>query len=334
MDQTLTAQSPCPLHRVVEGIAELTRQKDLLSLESRLFTLIGEIWPQVECWLAKTPWDDYPTRENLIIHGDRASIPLDLALLALQLKGRENLDQRERGGHYYISGHIPQPDDEESELLLLASPQPLGDDALQLLTSLLHVYRNHLDLLQAGDRDLLTGTQSRKLLQNRMTDQLAARLRGRRYRQEGNADYLVLLNLDGFSRINERHGHLVADRVLQQAARCLRDTLHEDDMLFRRAGDEFAVLLFDISPEMIVEICERLHAAIAACPFVADIRLTASLGYRDMRHDHLPQEIIDHAVAALAYAKDHGRDQVQDYAGLAAAGLVQGDGAERSVELF
>jgi diguanylate cyclase (GGDEF)-like protein len=324
----------CPVHRIVEAIAELTLQKSLLAMEDCFFALMRDIWPNMECWLVKTPWDDYPTPENLIVHGDRATLPVDMALVAMQLHGRETIDQLARGGRHYLNAHIPQPDDEEAELLLLASPRALDDDDKRLLQALVQIYCNHLELLQAGDRDLLTGALSRKVLQNRMTDQLAARLHGRRYREDGNADYLGVLNLDSFRRINAQHGHRLADQVLAETARVISESLHEGDMVFRQVSDGFAFLLFDIELGMAREVCTRLRQNLAEHTFVADIRLTARAGYCAMPHDRLPQEILEHARAALEFAKAEGHDPVMDYADLADQGLIGDAGGEKTVDLF
>lgn len=329
-----TAAPACPIHQLVEALAEITRQRGLLGLEDTLFNALHLIWPQSECWMVKIPWESYPTRDNLIVHGNRATLPIDLALAALQLKGREALEMRAQSGRHYTSAHIPQPDEEEAELFLLATPAALDEPAQRLLTALLRIYRNQLELLQAGERDLLTGVLSRRVLARHITDQLAARLHGRRYREEGNADYLVLLNLDHFSRINREYGHLAADRVLYQAAQVIQESLHEGDRVFRQPGDEFAFLLIDTPPHMVREVCERLRQRFAARAFECG-RMSVSLGYCAMPHDRLPREIIENARAALEFAKTNGRDQVSDYAELVKAGLV-GDkpDAEKTVELF
>jgi len=284
--------------------------------------------------MVKTPWDSYPTRDNLIVHGQRATLSVDLALAAMQLKGRETLEAREQGGRHYVNAHIPQPDEEEAELFILATPKPLDEAAQRMLSALLRIYRNQLELLQAGDRDLLTGVLSRRALANRITDQLAARLHGRRYREAGNADYLVLLDVDHFSDINTGHGHLAADRALCQVATLIVENLHEGDLVFRQAGDEFAFLLFDTPPEMVREVCERLRQRIHDHAFESGSH-SVSLGYCAMHHDRLPREIIEHARAALEFAKTNGRDQVCDHTALIDAGLVSdGDAGEKAVELF
>lgn len=99
---------------------------------------------------------------------------------------------------------------------------------------------------------------------------------------------LLLLNLDRFKRINDEHGHLVGDRVLQEVARRLRLHTRPDDLLARHAGDVFAVLLPGTDLETARARAEALRAAIASPPVTVDahtIVLTASVGVAQADRD-------------------------------------------------
>jgi diguanylate cyclase (GGDEF)-like protein len=81
---------------------------------------------------------------------------------------------------------------------------------------------------------------------------------------------VAFIDLDGFKRVNDRHGHARGDEVLRALARSARGTLREGDVLARVGGDEFAVLLLDASPEEADAALQRLRERFEA--------LTAPLG--------------------------------------------------------
>ena len=60
--------------------------------------------------------------------------------------------------------------------------------------------------------------------------------------------------------MNDRHGHLQGDQVLQLAATTLRKTLRASDFAFRIGGDEFALLLPQTDPEQAITLCRRIRA--------------------------------------------------------------------------
>jgi diguanylate cyclase (GGDEF)-like protein len=109
--------------------------------------------------------------------------------------------------------------------------------------------------------DALTGLYNRRLFDEYCDKELN---RAKRYGQ-----YLavVILDLQGLKRVNDRHGHLQGDQVLQLAATTLRKTLRASDFAFRLGGDEFALLLPQAEPEQAVILCHRLRAQ-----FEGDVR--------------------------------------------------------------
>ena len=69
---------------------------------------------------------------------------------------------------------------------------------------------------------------------------------------------LLLIDCDRFKRVNDEHGHLVGDRVLQNVAQILRSVLRKDDLACRLGGDEFCVFIADIDAEGLRHIAERI----------------------------------------------------------------------------
>lgn len=93
---------------------------------------------------------------------------------------------------------------------------------------------------------------------------------------------VLVIDLDGFKKVNDEHGHLCGSRVLIEVAALLRDGLRETDAVARCGGDEFALVLPETRAEGAVAAGERLRARIAGHVFLRRagraVRLTASVG--------------------------------------------------------
>ncbi len=138
--------------------------------------------------------------------------------------------------------------------------------------------------------------------------------------RQGATFLLCLLDLDHFKRINDTHGHLAGDAVLCQLVPRLGDGLRAYDLVGRYGGEEFLVLLTDLSRATGAGRVEALRAAVAATPFdIGDGRtlaVTASFGVAefDPAQPAAGLELVRRADLALYRAKAQGRNRVE-YAG-------------------
>jgi diguanylate cyclase (GGDEF)-like protein len=101
--------------------------------------------------------------------------------------------------------------------------------------------------------DALTGLYNRRLFDEYCEKELN---RAQRYNQQL---AIVILDAHKLKQVNDRHGHLQGDQVLQLAASTLRKTLRASDFAFRIGGDEFAVLLPQTDPEQATTLCRRIR---------------------------------------------------------------------------
>jgi diguanylate cyclase (GGDEF)-like protein len=101
--------------------------------------------------------------------------------------------------------------------------------------------------------DALTGLYNRRLFEEYTDKELN---RAKRY---GQHLALALLDLHQLKQVNDRHGHLQGDQILQLAAATLRKNLRASDFAFRIGGDEFALLLPQADPEQAAVLCDRLR---------------------------------------------------------------------------
>jgi diguanylate cyclase (GGDEF)-like protein len=102
--------------------------------------------------------------------------------------------------------------------------------------------------------DALTGLYNRRLFDEYCEKELN---RAKRYGQQL---AIVILDLHKLKEVNDRHGHMRGDQVLQLAATTLRKTLRASDFAFRIGGDEFALLLPQTDTEQAVTLCRRVRA--------------------------------------------------------------------------
>lgn len=166
-----------------------------------------------------------------------------------------------------------------------------------------------LDRLQEmAGRDQLTGLHNRHHMVERLSDALA------RQRRHPGPLCLALLDLDHFKRINDRHGHQVGDRVLQDFARAVSSSLRETDELARWGGEEFLVLLPQTTLADAQAVIERLREAFArAAPLAAERPQQPVVTFSAGLVEHQPGESIEHSIEradqALYRAKDAGRNR-------------------------
>ncbi len=159
--------------------------------------------------------------------------------------------------------------------------------------------------------DATTELPNRVLLQDRLLNAInrAARAEGRLA--------LLFLDLDGFKLINDTLGHAAGDEVLRLVGVRLMSRLRKADIVARIGGDEFAVVLSDIShPGDVQAICDQLLAVITE-PYELsgqDNRVTTSIGIAMYPDDGTDvQTLLKHADAAMYQAKEHGKNRYAYY---------------------
>lgn len=166
--------------------------------------------------------------------------------------------------------------------------------------------------------DNLTGLPNRLLFNDRLSMAVAQSSR------KGLKFALLMLDLDRFKDINDTHGHAVGDRMLRSAGMRLSGSLRKADTVARMGGDEFLVLLQDITAaESSFNIARKILNAFER-PFVIDgreLNISTSIGIAVYPDDGMDGEtLLKHADAALYRAKREGRNKYMRY-----LPLVDGD---------
>jgi diguanylate cyclase (GGDEF) domain/hemerythrin-like metal-binding domain len=159
---------------------------------------------------------------------------------------------------------------------------------------------SHLQRLAATDH--LTGAWNRGQF-----DRLLAMHSGA---ESPRSTSLILLDVDHFKRVNDRFGHAVGDRVLQQAVRVIEANTRLSDYLFRWGGEEFALLVSRGGLESARRIAEKIRTAVAAHDFGEVGSITFSAGVAERLADESFEAWFERLDRALYGAKRAGRNCV------------------------
>jgi diguanylate cyclase (GGDEF)-like protein len=132
----------------------------------------------------------------------------------------------------------------------------------------------------------------------------------------GGAVSLIVLDLDGFKRVNDTFGHKRGDAVLRDVAYEIRKSLRSFELVYRIGGEEFLVLLPGVDLSEALEIAERVrHSVEEARP--GELDLTISAGVATDAGGHITyDELFRQADVALLEAKRRGRNRVETAGGL------------------
>ncbi|MFS8149143.1 GGDEF domain-containing protein [Vreelandella titanicae] len=121
---------------------------------------------------------------------------------------------------------------------------------------------------------------------------------------------LIMLDLDYFKQINDRHGHDVGDQVLVALADLLKCTLRKADCCARWGGEEFMLLAPETSLEQAVRLANKIRDAIKHTAFPIQGSVTASFGVVEVHSQDSVKSLMERVDNALYLAKEEGRDQV------------------------
>lgn len=170
--------------------------------------------------------------------------------------------------------------------------------------------REHARAREQSLRDTLTNSYNRRYLDERL----------RRLPEEATGGVgIALVDLDWFKQINDTHGHLLGDRVLQHVVELLQEELPARGFCARYGGEEFVLVLPEVDVNAAVAVCERARARIESFPWnriAGDLYITVSIGLtHEAEHTSSPpsttteQKILGADVLLYA-AKQSGRNTV------------------------
>ena len=160
-------------------------------------------------------------------------------------------------------------------------------------------------LTEIANNDELTGLPNRRLLEDRIAQAIKSAARTRQIVA------VLFLDLDYFKAVNDTHGHPIGDQLLKLVATRLKGLLRDEDTIARIGGDEFIILLSNLSSELQAIIMAEKVVKVLTEPFqVADksLKIGVSVGVALYpEHDTNEKNLIRHADNAMYAAKRQGR---------------------------
>ena len=344
--------------RVLQSVDEITRQRDVESLEFSLVVAMAKLIPCHEIVLYRCGLD-------------KGDAEVEEVVRYLKVEDGETVDEKCFTGAGLVSpevafagvamippyalGHSPIDADTLvvpvcSDNELIGSLRITGADAAVvkdgLIGAIVRIYGNYLVVLNQSQRDKLTGLLNRQSFERRLGRLLAVqREQQEQYAQAGREQefrkpppgidaWLAVVDVDHFKRINDTYGHVGGDEVLLQLSRTMRHCFRRADLLFRFGGEEFVIVLEPLPDEAVVQTVERFRETVAATELPGIGHVTLSLGYARLGVSDYPQTVIECADRALYYAKQNGRNRACNHHQLVADGQLEEHKLDTAIDLF
>ena len=324
---------------VVSTLHELTRHSQVRLLE--VFAFREELFVRKKVWIhdGKVVSIDEDTQVNEPIE----PIANYAALAACVMQGQQSAEELLSTGNTVLWLPI-WLNDKVIACIEFTHSAPLNPETRSVIEGIVHVYRNYQSLLDYSERDSLTGLLNRKTFDEKFSKiafLLAANNRNylphemaeRRKQDEIKEQWLAVVDIDHFKKINDEYGHLYGDEVLILMANLLRSSFRAHDRIFRFGGEEFVILLRNATLDNARKVFDRFRRNVENYKFPQVGKVTISLGFVGIS-SNMPVVILGHADQALYHAKSHGRNQVCFYDELVGAGLLQSETSNSEFEFF
>lgn len=180
------------------------------------------------------------------------------------------------------------------------------DELICRINNNLDNIENVYKILDLAHKDFLTGLFNRRYFYNNME----------KYRRDFPLQNfcVAMIDIDHFKKVNDTYGHDGGDLVIKNLANVLLDNIKGSDLVARFGGEEFCIVLKDITQEDAAKIFVKIRSVVASQVVKIrdhDVRYTVSIGVC-MNDEELDiDELIDRADGALYRAKDGGRNRVE-----------------------
>ncbi|MEA1953049.1 MAG: diguanylate cyclase [Campylobacterota bacterium] len=173
------------------------------------------------------------------------------------------------------------------------------------------LYQEHQEFYYKAYHDELTGLPNRTLFNDKLEQGI------NRAKRNQNILALLFIDIDNFKQINDSLGHDIGDKVLQSFATLLKGSLRYGDTISRLGGDEFTVILEDISNiDTVLELVKKIMTIINSSFTIEEhnLNITSSIGVSIYPNDSKnAEELLNYADTAMYQAKTDGRNTFNFY---------------------
>ncbi len=226
---------------------------------------------------------------------------------------------------------LPQGNGRYKKFMVNASPIHDGEQRIRgCLVTFQDITRQEqmLAKLRASQRKIEAQNEALQHLAN--YDQLTHLLNRRAFYERGEKLFashkrsgrplaFIMCDIDHFKSVNDNHGHPVGDEAIRAVTRLLRENVRPQDLVGRYGGEEFCMLIPDLSPSQVARFAERLRAIIEAqagpaIESVPGLRITSSFGVSLLTPEvESLDAFIEQGDQALYLSKKRGRNRVSFY---------------------
>ncbi len=193
-------------------------------------------------------------------------------------------------------------------ILTRRRPEPFDGHAVQRAATLVDQAATALALLRAraeAGTDPVTDCMNHRAMRRRLDEEIA------RATRTGGQLSCILIDLDNFKQVNDRHGHSAGDAVLRGVAHALMGEFRAFDRVARYGGDEFVVILAAADLERAAIAAERARERmLGVASFDVVPGVSASIGVAQWREPMSTDELLDACDAALLHGKRNGKGRV------------------------
>ena len=214
------------------------------------------------------------------------------------------------GAHYDIDELKRAREKLERQQALLQQEDVDLEKLVEARTAELAVLNEHLSaqlesISKIACFDRLTSVYNRYMFEEFLQKELN---RARRY---GRPMSLIMVDVDYFKQINDDFGHKTGDSVLAQVAATLKRHVRDSDIVARWGGEEFVIILPDMTKKNALVLADKLRETIAGCAYGNGITLTCSFGVTAFREGDTVDTVFNRIDKALYRAKEFERNNVQ-----------------------
>lgn len=202
--------------------------------------------------------------------------------------------------HCHINKNVTILKDGIEHLFTLSSQRFIADEEEQQLISLEDI----TEIQKLAVTDKLTGIYNRV----RIDDEIA--INHSYYTEHGDTFSIILIDIDFFKRVNDKHGHLIGDEVLKDFAKVIKKNIRETDTLGRWGGEEFLIICPHTNAEGAFLVAQTIRENISKHIFSRGLKMTLSAGISNIDNCKDIDTLLTLTDEALYKAKESGRNRV------------------------
>jgi diguanylate cyclase (GGDEF)-like protein len=229
------------------------------------------------------------------------------------LSSRADLDSKVRGLRIGAEDFLAKPPAEAEILARAAAMLRIKSLQDQLRATQRALEAKQKELEEQSVTDALTGLKNRRFFDERLVEEF------RRAQRYSDPVSLIMIDLDDFKLVNDKHGHPMGDLVLREAGALIRGSIRDPDICARYGGEEFAVILpkthmsgaLTVAERVWRELGQKVYRRVSDGPKV-EVQVTASLGIAFYPSKDItgPDQLLKFADEALYSAKRSGRNMI------------------------